>query len=115
MPTGDDPPKPRLPETVFDALAELSYDSTNKCFDDNGDRVWMFIEEDSTGSYNSGAWFYGETADGGLSPWGLIPQNTYDIIDGGTYNDGGVKYEGTTYRFALQNVSGKFQVIAVAI
>src|SRR5262245_39576849 len=102
MPTGVGPPDPGLPQSVFNALNGMSYDSTNLAFSDSGTLNYMFVEQGE--SEDVARWFYGTASEGGNHPRAKIPQNTYDIIHGGTYNtsDSTVAYSGRNHRFALK-------------
>ncbi len=47
MPLGEDPPDPGLPQSVFNALTAMDYDSGAMAFDDSGVNNYMFVQKKS--------------------------------------------------------------------
>lgn len=115
MPQGDDPPIPFLPEGVFDALTAMTYASADKAFDLGGGKYWPFIEEGSAA--DKCQWNYGKASEIGINISTLVPQATYDVIDGGTWNDGVVAYNSKNYKFRGQRntATGDAEIIAVVV
>ncbi|MBI4702690.1 MAG: hypothetical protein HY744_16330 [Deltaproteobacteria bacterium] len=103
MPGGSDPPDPRLPQSVFDALHPMTYDSTDMAFvDGQGTKYYMCVERQS-GYPERCQWFYGTDAEAAANPLGKIPQATYNIIHNGTYVP-------ASYAVSYRSVNYKFQI-----
>ena len=115
MPAGKGPPKPSLPQAVFTAVSAMSYDSTDDCFTSGGTDYYLFVDHDDGGDENDCQWFYGKLSQQGNHPIAHLEQATYDVISGGTYNDGAIDYDESTYKLEFQWVSGKSRNEAVAI
>jgi len=107
MPYGDVPPKPNLPQAVFDALHPLDYDSAHQAFTDgSGVFYYLFVQKKQGGNADEAEWFYGTDAEGGVNPRGQIPQATYDVFSGGSFRHGTVTYKGDRYAVRLARDSG---------
>ena len=108
MPTGNDPPDPDLPQSVFDAVHAMAYDSTAQAFKNtSGTKYWLFVQKKSGGSYDQASWFYATETEGASNPKGLIDQNTFNVISGGTFNSSNntISYQNGSYRVRLKRDS----------
>ena len=104
MPSGTGPPDVMLPQGVFDALNLLSYSSSQKAFLSGTTPIYLFVDKDSNGAPR---WFYGSDTDGANHPRGEIPALTAEVIQLGTWQQGGtISYGGSTYRLRLERDSG---------
>ena len=103
MPT---PAKPilKIGQDTFNDLSSYNYDSSAEAFDDRGTLHYMYA-----GGFDNGlSAAVIEWVDGTASQYAdivrcKIPQLTYDVINGGTYNtsDNSVTYQSTNYKFVL--------------
>lgn len=113
MPTPDPPPLLNVPQAVFNGLTGLDYDSSNLAFEDTSTSTlyYLFIEEQSSGSA-CGVWQYATDTQGSANPKGQIPQETYDIFSGGTYNssENAIDYNRKTYKFRLERDASGTQI-----
>lgn len=119
MPTPQAPPILNVPQAVFNGLTNLDYDSTNEAFEDASTTTlyYLFVEEKSSGS-DCGIWQYATDSQGSDNPRGQIPQLTYDIFSGGTYNssENAIDYNRKTYKFRLErDASGNHIAKAVEV
>lgn len=112
MPQPSSSPILTLSQSVFNALAGYNYDSSNEAFDNRGTPIYMFVEEQSSGSA-CGQWNYGTNSEGSDNPRGNISQTVYDIFSGGTWNaaSGGIDYQSKTYKFRLGRDSTGVHVV----
>jgi hypothetical protein len=105
MPTPTAPPTYNVPQAVFNGLTNLDYDSANDAFKDSATSTlyYLFVEAQSSGSA-CGVWQYATPLQGVLNPRGKIPQLTYDIFSGGSYNSSknAIDYQAKTYKFRLE-------------
>lgn len=118
MPAGLDPPYPRMTESVFSALAAMSYDSTTQSFSgQGGSRYFLFVEKPSGGSYNEAQWFYATDSEGGSNPKALIPALTGALIINGQYesSDQTVTYQSASYRIRLARDANGNQIAQVHV
>ena len=116
MPAGGDPPDPGLTSTVFNALAAMNYDSSAMSFKNATNQlIYMFLERGST--ISDSRWFYGTDAEGGNSPRGQIPQLTYDVVHGGTFDSQTQKisYASKYYRLRIYRVGSKQYAQAIEV
>ena len=116
MPAGGDPPDPALPQAVFTALHSMTYDAAAMAFKSGADLYFLFVERKPGGSVDQGRWFYGKDSEGGKSPKGQIPQITYDVVHGGTYNPttGKIAYGGHNYFLWLMRETSSGKQLAQA-
>lgn len=117
MPSGGEPPIPRITDGVFTTVSGLTYDSTSLAFKDgSGTAYFLFVEKRTGGSYDEAQWFCATDADGGSNPKGLIPQITANVMLHGTYNatNQTVTYEGQQYRLQLSRDTSNGNQLAKA-
>jgi hypothetical protein len=102
----NNPPDISLPESVFDELTAMSYDSGSMSFVDGQDaKHWLFVQMEGSNPYDA-EWVCDLTTavSSNPNPYGKFPEATHDIISGGTYcvDDWTVDFEGKAYRFRLE-------------
>lgn len=118
MPSGNDPPSPRLPKTVFDALNAMTYDAAAQAFADAAGKLhYLFVEGDPAQAPNESFWFYGTDTEGGVNPRAQIPSGTAEVITQGTYETqtNTISYNSKSYRLRLQRDPATNTQVAEAI
>ena len=117
MPQGSEPPTPKLTESVFDTVSAMSYNSSKRAFESSGVYYSLFVDRESGGPVNAGEWFAAKEGQGNKAPWGYVPQGTYDIISGGTWDDYVIDYSGNSYRISLvyNSTNGDMETAAVVV
>ena len=112
MPTGGNPPPTGLTLSTFNAIHAMTYNSANECFvDANNNPIFLGVQDDGNGKEQ---WFYGTASQMGINPKALIPQGTATVIQNGTYSNGDVVYQNTTYAIRFQRDSQTGNHIASA-
>jgi hypothetical protein len=114
MPNPSTPPTLNVPQAVFNGLRYFDYDSTNKAFEDPASSTlyYLFVEKQAGGGDACGIWQYGSDSEGAVNPRGNIPQLTYDIFAGGSYNssESAIDYDSKTYKFRLERDAGGLHI-----
>lgn len=100
MPFGGDPPQTGMPQGVFNTIHGYGYNATSQTFvDANNNPVYLGVEGTLNGA---GQWFCGSLTDMRNNPAALIPQLTATVIQNGTWANGKVSYNNSTYSIRFE-------------
>jgi len=109
MPSGNDPPDPVLTSTLVTTLKAMTYDSGAAAFKSGSTLYWLFVQR-VTGTTDRAQWFHATDGEGAENPKFTIPQFTYDVIKNGTYSNGKMSYQGSSYNIRMYRDASAGQI-----